>query len=296
MVIDCHAHAFPEEAVANPQKWALEKGEKHWSELVLPSGSKPSLQCWRGKTDFYRETEKDGIEYTILLGWYWENPDTCSLHNDEMAGWLRQFPSKFSALASVHPGGPPPGEVVAKAVEQGFSGFGEIHPTVQHSSILDPFWQELAERSAQQNLAFNFHVSELVGRTHGGRLETPFQEIQRFISDHPELTVILSHWGGGLLFYELNPFVRKEFANVFYDSAASPLLYDPKIFELACQMVGAEKILFGSDYPLRLYPASEKGPGRARFLSEISQSGLSGKQLDAILHRNASRLFDITEV
>ena len=38
--------------------------------------------------------------------------------------------------------------------------------------------------------------------------------------------------------------------NIFYDTAASPLLYNDKIFDVSLEIVGANKILFGSDYPL----------------------------------------------
>ena len=39
-------------------------------------------------------------------------------------------------------------------------------------------------------------------------------------------------------------------SNVFYDTAATPLLYKNEIFSASLNIVGAKKILFGSDYPL----------------------------------------------
>ena len=46
------------------------------------------------------------------------------------------------------------------------------------------------------------------------------------------------------------PEVKKTLANVYFDSAASPFLYSPRIYTQAIETVGSEKLLFGSDYPL----------------------------------------------
>ena len=46
------------------------------------------------------------------------------------------------------------------------------------------------------------------------------------------------------------PEVRKALANVYFDSAASPLLYDQGIFSTVASAVGANQMLFGSDFPL----------------------------------------------
>ena len=44
--------------------------------------------------------------------------------------------------------------------------------------------------------------------------------------------------------------VKEISKNVYYDTAASSFLYNPKIFELAIEIVGSEKIIFGSDFPI----------------------------------------------
>jgi hypothetical protein len=46
------------------------------------------------------------------------------------------------------------------------------------------------------------------------------------------------------------PEVRETLANVYVDTAATPFLYDPSIYRKVAELVGAERILFGSDYPL----------------------------------------------
>ena len=107
--------------------------------------------------------------------------------------------------------------------------------------------------------------------------------------------MILAHWGGLLPFHELNPHVRKAFANVWYDAAASPLLYDSRVFRGVVDTVGADKVLYGSDYPLLLYPSRQTEPDFTRFIEEIRGSELTPKEQEKILGDNFTRLIGLSE-
>ncbi len=73
------------------------------------------------------------------------------------------------------------------------------------------------------------------------------------------------------------------FKNVYFDTAASPYLYRKEIYRLAAEMVGPEKILFGSDYPL--LPPS-------RYVKEIDEAGLPEDWQEMILGKNLAGLMD----
>lgn len=64
--------------------------------------------------------------------------------------------------------------------------------------------------------------------------------------------------GGGLPFYEMNPRYKELFQNVRYDTAANPLLYDIKSIKTVISMVGPNRLLYGSDFPLLLYPSVKR--------------------------------------
>jgi predicted TIM-barrel fold metal-dependent hydrolase len=81
---------------------------------------------------------------------------------------------------------------------------------------------------------------------------------------------------------------------VWYDVAASPLLYDSRIFRTVVDTVGEDKILYGSDYPLLLYPALQKNPDFSSYLNEINASGLNERELKKILGDNFSRLIGLS--
>nr|HPI22334.1 amidohydrolase family protein [Spirochaetota bacterium] len=91
--------------------------------------------------------------------------------------------------------------------------------------------------------------------------------------------------GGGVLFYELMPEVRKAFARVYYDTAASPLIYDNRIYASAVSLVGSGKIILGSDYPLT---------GFARYIAPIKKL-TDARDRDTILRDNARRVLGLIE-
>ena len=102
----------------------------------------------------------------------------------------------------------------------------------------------------------------------------------------PDNRLILAHWGGGLFFYALlKKEVREALQNVYFDTAASPFLYDAAVWETAARIVGADKILFGTDYPL-LKPA--------RYFKEIDAGNLSAADRDLIKGGNAAALLGLT--
>ena len=78
----------------------------------------------------------------------------------------------------------------------------------------------------------------------------------RFIEnarEYPDVKIVCAHLGGGLPFYALMPEIREALENVWFDTAATPFLYEAGVFRTVVGLVGAEKILPGSDYPLIRY-------------------------------------------
>jgi len=132
-----------------------------------------------------------------------------------------------------------------------------------------------------QGIALLLHTNETIGHSYPGKGQTPLERFYELIHLFPRLSVILAHWGGGLPFYELMPEVAKVMANVYYDTAASPFLYSSKIYAIASEIVGARKILFGTDFPL-LSPR--------RYFRELEESGLSEEDRQKILGQNGEAL------
>ncbi|KRP37913.1 MAG: hypothetical protein ABS34_00615 [Opitutaceae bacterium BACL24 MAG-120322-bin51] len=291
-IIDSHSHCYPAELAAAPRAWAEAQNEPHWAELVAPL-DRPSIQGWATVEQALAAMDAANVAQTVLLGWYWQNEATCRWQNTVIAERVQAAPERFIGFASIHPGGS--AESVIKQCEAahslGLHGVGELHPGIQNFDSSSAGWQALADWCVAHDWPINCHATEAVGHHHPGSVPTPLNDFLRMAEAHPQLKLILAHWGGGLAFFELNPRLRKALKNVYYDTSATPLLYKPSIFRSLIEIVGAEKILFGSDFPLRVYPRAQKTPDYSTFIDVIqNQADLNAEEYAAIMHENMSRL------
>ena len=106
-------------------------------------------------------------------------------------------------------------------------------------------------------------------------------QLARFIADFPGVNVIAAHWGGGLPFYALMPEVGETLDRTFFDTAATGLLYRPDVYARVIDLVGAEHILFGSDFPL---------VSQERALQELREAPIDDDARALIEGENARRL------
>ena len=178
------------------------------------------------------------------------------------------------------------GEEAAQEAERcasaGLVGIGELHPDTQGYDLGDERTMgPLMEAAGALGLIVLTHSSEPVGHMYQGKGETRPEVLWRFIQNFPDATIVCAHWGGGLPFYALMPEVKEGLANVYFDTAASPFLYDRRVFEAGVGLVGAGRILLGSDYPLLQ---------ASRLLRQVEKAELSEGEKEAIRGGNAGRL------
>ena len=291
-IIDAHTHYYPASVFSDPRTWAMKRGEQHWADCVAPLEGK-SIQGWADIDRMLRDMDAAGIEKAILQGWYWQNPETCVEQNNWYQLAVRQHPDRLLAFASLNATDEKlASETIASARAKGFCGIGEIHPQVQGHTLRAPCWQKVMESAILKNLPINLHVTEPVGRDYPTKVDTPLEDYLWLAKKYPKAKLIYAHWGGLLPFYEQNPAVKTLLSNVYYDTAASPLLYENTIFNRVIDTIGAERILFGSDYPLRLYPRRKKEADFSSFLSEIEELELNPTDKLAILTKNTSILLE----
>lgn len=290
-VIDAHIHMYPPEVCEDPLGWAARQDELHWAELVSGSGERPSLQGWADAETLRADMAAAGVVRAVMLGWYWENQETCEQQNRWYRDLAAAHPDALSWFATVHPASGERGlDEVRRAAAAGAAGLGELSPAAQGFSLRDRAFRKIAELAVELRLPINFHVNEAMGRSRAGRRFDRLEDFQWLAREYPDLKIILAHWGGMIPFFELNPAVRRDLKNVFYDTAASPLLYDRKVYRAVLDAVGPRKILFGSDYPLLLYPRRERIPTFKRLVEEVRDSGLTREELAAVFHDNVRSL------
>ena len=287
-VIDAHVHLFPPEVGREPVAWAVANNENHWATLSTRRRKNGRLvQGFPTVGELLRDMDATGVEKAILLGWYWENHATCVWQNSFYAQCIRAHPDRLAAFVTVHPAaGDRALAEVRRAVDAGFVGLGELSPHSQRVKLDDPAWIKLVELAGKLKLPVNLHVTDPASASYPGRVETPLADFVRLAREFPQTKFVLAHWGGGLaLDMECRPL-----KNVYYDTAASPLLYDADIWPKGMRAAAEGRVIFGSDYPLILYPRTEVAPELGGILGEIKSAGLTEQETIALLGGNAAQL------
>jgi uncharacterized protein len=286
-VIDAHVHLYPPEVDADPAAWAERTGERHWAVLCTrrrrdgrPVQALPKIEA------LLRAMDAAGVDRALLLGWYWEKPETCAWQNRFYAACVRAHPDRLSACATVHPGSGLEAALaeLERAAGEGMVGLGELSPHAQGFAIDDPVFSAVVDRAGALRWPINLHVTDPESRPFPGRIDTPAADFVTLARRFPQTTFVLAHWGGLL---PLRDPAARSLPNLFYDTAASPLMYAPEIWPRFLAVVPRDRVLFGSDYPLNLYPRVSVDAEMARFVAEARDAGAG----DAMLGGNFERVF-----
>jgi len=279
MFLDAHTHIF------SPRM------QQNRNDLLLQDeGFRMLYQNEKAKLVSAEEViamlDNRGIDRAVVFGFPWQDVELCKQGNDYVLEGITKFPDRLIGFITLPWSG---SEEVLKECERGIAagakGVGELafyHQPLNHDILLQG--ESLVKIVEQKKIPLLLHINEPVGHSYPGKIGIDFQALQDFIASHSTLTIILAHWGGRFFFFELMPEIKKITNNVFYDTAASPLLYHRQVFEVALKIVGEERILFGSDFPL-LTPR--------KYFKEMAMTIASDDILKKIKGENARRLLGL---
>jgi predicted TIM-barrel fold metal-dependent hydrolase len=225
--------------------------------------------------------DEAGVERAVIAGFAWADVGRCEAHNDALLESVARSGGRLIALCCVPAGDP---GVAVREMERcmaaGAAGFGEL----RLASFGDgASLQAVGEAAVSLEAVMLLHASEPVGHAYPGKSGGPLADLWRFLTAHEGMTTILAHLGGGLPFYAYMPEVRAVFDHVYVDTAAAPWLYEASALRTVIDRIGHERLLFGSDFPLR-HPQQD--------LRWLRSAGLEGDALAAVLGGNASKLFE----
>ncbi len=278
MIIDCHTHVFSPR-IRDERRQYIDR-DPCFAELY--ASEKAGLAT---AEELIQSMDTSGIDVSVIANIGWMSQQLCAETNDYILESVSRYPKRLIGFCAVQPGEIKSAEAeIERCARAGARGIGELRPDRQGFNLNDDTLGPFAESLRKHRLACLIHTSEPVGHEYPGKGTITPEEVYPFISRHPGITLICAHWGGGLPFYALMPEVGKALRNVYFDTAASPFLYRPAIYDIVSRLVGAEKILFGSDYPLM---------AQSRPLREIRDTGLDEEDKEMILSGNARRIFGI---
>ncbi len=263
-----------------------------------------------------------GVERVLLCPFvpllsYDAEPDEglrrCRIQNDALAALVREHPRRVSALGAVPLQDPELAAGELRALMAGGELRGvEIAASVRGAFLGDdrfaPFWAAAEESGAlvfvhptTRGLGAGAFGEYYLWNTVGNPLETTITAAHMVMAGvlerHPGLRVLLAHGGGALLALR----GRLAHAHGFQPQARARLrehpdaslrrflfdtvTHDPATLRALIELVGAEQVLLGSDYPFDM--------ADARAAETVRGLGLPPAQEAAILGGNAARLLGL---
>jgi predicted TIM-barrel fold metal-dependent hydrolase len=276
VIVDFHTHIFA--------PWLRERRDEYIKRDPCFSllYSQPQARMVSAE-ELLASMDEAGIDVSVVLNIGWVSHELCVRTNDYILDSVSRYPTRLVGFCAIQPR---EGDAAIAEVERcagaGAKGIGELRSDVQGFDLVDKTTMEpLVDAAIKHNLIFLTHSSEPVGHEYSGKGSITPDILYSAIAAFPNLKVVCAHWGGGLPFYALMPEVAKALANVYFDTAATVFLYKPEIFEQVSRIIGSDKVLFGTDYPLM---------HQNRVIAQIQSSQLPEEEKSGILGANAQKL------
>ena len=245
MIIDIHSHIFPK--AMREQRHAFFENEPVFQQLY--DSSKSNMV---GASEMVAMMDQHGVDKTVVFGFPWQTTKTMEKHNDYILEATSRYPDRLMGFCCVNPLNDRAPDEVDRCLKAGMVGIGELafYATGIEPHCLDAL-EPIMALARQADCPVMLHTNEPVGHLYPGKSPNTLAQIYALAKRFPDNRIILAHWGGGIFLYALlKKEVRETLANVWYDTAASPYLYQPQIYQFAIELAGLDKILLGTDYPL----------------------------------------------
>lgn len=279
-IIDGHVHTFASEAIALKIIEAFNK--VYAIEFENPGNGSIG--------DVLTNMEKGNVDYTVMTNF--APPKILHTNNLWTLDVAKEHPCLIP-LVSFHPemeGNM--SELLEEYIGAGAKGI-KIHPMAQAFSPDHPAMQNVYRYCGEISFPIVFHC----GRVANARLNA-YADIDRIlpvIEKYPEVPFVLTHMVDGSMEDVIR--LSKEFDNVYFDTSIvitgypslmntnKPSWLDDDMVVDVINTVGAEKVIFGSDYPWG---------SPLHDIPRIMNMQLSDEQKELIFAGNAVKLYKLS--
>ncbi len=203
-------------------------------------------------------------------------PEQVRSINEFIAAQAAQFPDRLYGFGVLHPESENLSGDIAHLRELGLHGV-KLHPDIQGFRLDGPECFALCEQ-CEGVLPLLLHTGD---RRYS--FSNPAQLLP-LLRRFPKLTVIAAHFGGFSVWNEAVRQLAGRFENLWVDSSSSLFALDAARAKEMIAAYGAERVLFGTDYPM-WSPAEE--------LARFRRLHLPKQEEENILYHNAARLFGL---
>jgi aminocarboxymuconate-semialdehyde decarboxylase len=322
MIIDVHGHLVPPALLAAIRKErgrfpSLRLVEEGSGLAIAFAGGKPSRAIMKGLSDAAARLawmDKQGINRQVVGGWPdWfgyelpgvEGEAWCRLFNDAQLAAAKAEP-RFVPLASVPlQDGARAATVLKAAVAAGFPGaMVSTLPrgigSVLDAPDLDPFWAAADETGAVIHIHPSYDAGDTRVNDYGlangvGRISDAIVAVARLlcsghVTRYRNARIFVPMGAAGLPFllgrlernHKITPGLsdpQAGLASLYTDS----ILHDPRVLRFVVEMVGADRVMMGSDMP---FPIGDEEPTKI-----IAAAGLKPDEVASITGGLAAKLF-----
>jgi predicted TIM-barrel fold metal-dependent hydrolase len=238
MVIDFHSHIYPGKIAAKAVTniGAFYNLPMQGSERSKGGGGTPEALAEEGR--------RGGVDHFVVFSAAGSAGQVASINNFIAAACRERAAAGgkpgFTGMGTMHPDLEKPGEELERLMSLGLKGI-KLHPDMQKFNIDDERMMKIYAQ-AEGKLPFVFHTGDYrFDYSHPARLA-------RVMDAFPRLTVVAAHFGGWSV-YDLALEYFKDRRCYMDVSSAIPYLGHKRAVELI-RIYGAERFLFGSDYPM----------------------------------------------
>lgn len=259
-IIDFHAHVFPD-------KIALKAARSIGDFYDIPMEEDGTLQT------LIKMGDTIGVCHYLIHS-VATRPDQVEHINTFVASAVKKYPDKFTGYGTIHPDYENIEGEIERMIKLGLKGV-KIHPDFQKFNIDDPSAMKIYE-VIEGRLPILVHTGDYrYDYSHPRRMA-------KVIDAFPKLDVIGAHFGGWSIRGEAVKYLLDK--KIWVDSSSS--LYDmtPKEATELVRLWGAERIFFGTDYPMWRHDEE---------LERFNKLDLTEKERSLILYENAKEFLKL---
>ncbi len=256
-IIDFHAHVF------NPKiaHLAIENLEKHYHMPWDCKGTLDDMKANMESSHFYR-----AVLFSTPT-----KPSQVIVNNDFL---MSIDDERFIVFGSVHPDYEDVSGEVRRIKDFGLKGF-KFHPDFQRFNIDDDKALKMYE-AIGENYPIVLHVGDETLDFSAPR------RLARVLEIFPELTFIAAHMGGYSKWDSDAKYLLGK--NLYVDTSSTMQTVPPEKMVEMIHTHGADKVLFGTDYPaVHLAEEAEK----------LLSLALTDEEKEKIMYKNAERLLSL---
>lgn len=235
VIIDFHTHIFGPDVRDRRDDYA--RRDPAFAEMYADPKAKIATA-----DDLLASMDGAGVGFSVALGFAWSDDDDIARHNDYLFESAARSNGRIIPFATVNMASAAAEGEIARCISAGARGLGELRPDNQSWDLNGDAGERLAAAADENGLILLVHVTEEGGRQYPGKRGCSLAAFREFARRHTDLAIVGAHLGGDV--YRHGPLP------VYVDTAAQPFLYRDGEANAALAAVPADRLLFGSDYPL----------------------------------------------